>query len=101
MAMVESSESTIHIDVELDAAPLTDEELTAQALAADPDVVLSPDTPPWELPSAGLLPDWYMPGTVARPRHGWRRVVALAVVVGLVAINAAGLCITYGHLVVA
>ena len=56
---------------------------------------------PWGADGTGLLPDWYMPGAVARRRGGWRAVVALAVVIGLVAINAAGLCITYGHLVIA
>jgi hypothetical protein len=81
--------------------PISDEELTLQALAADPDAPLAPDSVPWAETATGLLPDWYMPGTATRRRGGWRAVVALAVVVGLVAINAAGLCITYGHLVIA
>ncbi len=81
--------------------PISDEELTLQALAADPDAPLPPDSVPWGEASTGLLPDWYMPGAPTRRRGGWRAVVALAVVIGLVAINAAGLCITYGHLVIA
>ena len=81
--------------------PISDEELTLQALAADPDAPLPADSVPWGEAASGLLPDWYMPGSPARRRGGWRAVVALAVVVGLVAINAAGLCITYGHLVIA
>ncbi len=84
-----------------DDDPFSDDELAALALAADPDAPLPPDSVPWGAGGTGLLPDWYMPGQVARRRRGWRTVVALAVVVGLVAINAAGLCITYGHLVIA
>ena len=82
-------------------APGWDDELTAQALAADPDAPLPPDAVPWGAADEGLLGDWYMSPSLPRHRGGWRAVVALAVVVGLVAINAAGLCITYGHLVIA
>ena len=81
-------------------APGWDDELTAQALAADPDAPLAPDAVPWGVAHEGMLPAWYMPASLPRHRGGWRALVALAVVVGLVAINAAGLCITYGHLVI-
>jgi hypothetical protein len=80
---------------------LTDDELTAQALAADPDRPIDDDVPPWSPTATGLMPDWYMPASLPRHRGGWRAWVAVAVIVGLVAINAAGLCITYGHLVIA
>ncbi len=89
------------VDELIIAEPISDEELATLALAADPDAPLPPDSVPWGAGGNGLLPDWYMPGPVARRRGGWRAVVALAVVIGLVAINAAGLCITYGHLVIA
>ncbi len=80
---------------------LTDDDLTAQALAADPDLAVDGDLPPWSPHGTTLMPDWYMPAGLPRRQHGWRFVVAVTVLVGLLAINAAGLCITYGHLVVA
>jgi len=80
---------------------LSDDELTAQALAADPELAVDDDLPPWSPTATGLMPDWYMPASLPRHRGGWRACVAIAVIVGLVAINAAGLCITYGHLVIA
>jgi hypothetical protein len=86
---------------------ITDEELTALALAADPDQPIPHDAVSlWELDPARsdpLLPDWYMPaaagGVGAGP--GWRRRVGLLVIGSFLAINAAGLCSTYGHIVIA
>lgn len=88
---------------------MTDDELTLLALAADPDAPLAEDAVPiWALgldadQGPALLPDWYMPapsgGVAAGP--GWRRRVALLIIVSFLAINAAGLCSTYGHIVVA
>jgi hypothetical protein len=80
--------------------PFTDDELAELALGADPEPSLD-GARPWTPAGTALMPDWYMSPGMPRRRRGWRRVVALAVVVGLVAINAAGLCITYGHLVIA
>jgi hypothetical protein len=82
----------------------TDAELTAQALAADPDQPLDPDAVPFDDGSsgAGLLPTWYMPtpaGRTGRTLRGWRSVAAIVVIVSFLLINALGLCITYGHLV--
>jgi hypothetical protein len=86
---------------------MTDDELTALALAADPDAPLPPDAVSiWELDPdrpMPVLPDWYMPvasggGTAGR---GWRRRLALVIVASLLAINAAGLCVTYGQVVIA
>ena len=47
---------------DVDAWDVTDEELAAEALAADPDLVVPDDAVPFGgSDSAGLLPDWYMP----------------------------------------
>jgi hypothetical protein len=81
---------------------ISDEELAAEALAAEPDV-LPDDAVPWSDvidadPDPGLLPSWYMPAPmVGGPvLDGWRRRIALIVIVAFLAINAAGLCSTYG-----
>ena len=86
------------------AAELTDDELTALALAADPDEPLSPDAVPLSLyPSqfAGALPNWYMPSVTARATRGWRFPVVLMIVAAFLLIDAFGLCITYGQLTAA
>jgi len=81
---------------------VTEEELTAMALAADPDAHLDEDAVPlWSLTaedSDELLPAWYMPSPMARSRllYGWRRSVVLLLIASFVLINAAGLCVTYG-----
>lgn len=85
--------------------PLTDEELTVLALAADPetsvdeDAVSLPDLlAAGGAPGLGLLPDWYMPapGAGVPLLRGWRRQVGLLIIVSFVLINAYGLCSTYG-----
>jgi hypothetical protein len=80
---------------------ISDEELTAMALAADPDVALDAEAVPWaagEVDAGGLLPGWYMPVPVTG-RRGWvPRVAAALVIVSFLVINALGFCITYGHL---
>ena len=86
--------------------PLTDDELTEQALAADPDAPLAADAVPLgEHLAAGassgggdLLPDWYMPVPMGGGRllSGWRRRIVLVIVASFVLINAYGLCSTYG-----
>ena len=79
-------------------------ELTAQALAADPNAPVAADAVPFgagPATAAGLLPSWYMPGPVTYQRRSWHRVAALSVIASFLVINALGLCITYGHLVVA
>ena len=88
----------------VDDATLTDEELTALALSADTDAPLAPDAVAWDggiLHQRGLLPDWYMPtpGPVLRGR--WSRTVVIALILGFVAINALGLCITSGFITIA
>ncbi len=84
------------------SALITDEELTALALAADPDTVVDGDAVPVDLwgedGRSHPLPSWYMPVPrgAPRPLRGWRRGVALLVVGSFVLINAYGLCSTYG-----
>jgi hypothetical protein len=82
---------------------ITDEELTAEALAAEPED-LSDDAVPWtdvvddDGERLDLLPGWYMPAPMigGRMLDGWRRRLALIIIVAFLAINAAGLCSTYG-----
>jgi hypothetical protein len=93
--------------------PLTDAELTALALAADPDQPLDPEAVPLSAylaglpglgPVSGLLPQWYMPQAMAsssgRGRR-WRAAIILAIIAAFVAIEAYGLCSTYGQVVLA
>jgi len=84
-----------------------DDELTAEALAADPDAPLPSDARPLApLGDAGggpLLPDWYMPSPAVGLRHHSRRRkrVVYLLVAAFLMINAAGLCSTYGYVVIA
>ncbi|HEY1222966.1 MAG TPA: hypothetical protein VGE75_05670 [Acidimicrobiales bacterium] len=80
--------------------PVSDEELTALALAANPHAPLDPDAVPWRagMLQMGLLPDWYMPRPIAAGRGRGTRIVICAVVVGFLVIGASGLCITSGFL---
>ncbi len=78
--------------------PFTDDELSALALAADPDAPIPDDAVPFGQPAAdgALLPEWYMPvpGSFRRTRP---RVIAVAAIIGsLLLVNGAGLCVTYG-----
>jgi hypothetical protein len=82
---------------DVDVWDVIDEELTAEAMAADPDVIVPDDAVPFGVSEAeGLLPEWYMParGPIRRTRP---RVIAVAaLVLSLLIVNAAGLCVTYG-----
>ena len=87
-------------DAERSDAELSDAELEAEALAADPDAPLPDDAVPW-LPAATCsagMGGWYMApaGLSAAAAPGWRRRVAIGLVVAIALINAAGLCITSG-----
>jgi hypothetical protein len=85
-------------------AALSDEELTALALAADPDAPLDRDAVALsEMLGDGrsqLLPEWYMPAPmgIAAPVRGWRRQVIAVVILAFLVITAYGLCNTYGQL---
>ena len=86
--------------------PVTDDELTGLALAADPDAGVAADAVPLQellgsKEAAGaddLLPAWYMPAPMAVTGvlRGWRRRVVLLIVASFVLITAYGLCTTYG-----
>ena len=84
----------------LDAGGISDDELAALALAADPDAPIAADAEPWPLPgdTAGLLPSWYMPAAVrsARAARSGRRAVVALVVGALLVVSGAGLCVTSG-----
>lgn len=85
----------------IDNRPVTDDELTALALAADADAEIDVDAVPWNVArtSTGPLPDWYMPAPTT-VRRGWQaKTVAGVIILAFLIINAFGLCITYGHLV--
>ncbi len=90
-------------DPAANGAGITDEELTALALAADPDRPLDPDAVPLglylsQLP--GPLPEWYMPVAATNARW-WRWPVVVPVIAALLLIAGFGLCATYGQLVLA
>jgi hypothetical protein len=80
---------------------ISDAELTALALAAEPDGPLDGDALPIHLYLAqlpGLLPDWYMPPAMARHGSRWRSTIVLSIVVAFLVIEALGLCSTFGQL---
>ena len=79
----------------------TDDELTALALAADPEAPLGDDAIPLSLhlaQFAGSLPQWYMPPAMARQGKWWRTPVVGAIVAAFLIIEGLGLCNTYGVL---
>ena len=80
---------------------VTDEELAALALAADPDTAVPDDAVPLQAADGSgqsLLPGWYMPSPApgSRLRRRWARVVVALIIASFLAINAYGLCSTYG-----
>ena len=91
------SDGSKHSDGWDESGEIDGAELTALALAADPDVVLGDDAVPFDTGDEhGLLPSWYMP--VPHPRSGGRgRRLVLATLIGaLLVVNGVGLCVTYG-----
>lgn len=89
------------LDTNLLRAPVDEQELTRQALAATPLERPAEGAVPDLLVRGGgapLLPEAYMPAPMGGPRPGWLKVLALLVIAALVTITAAGFCITYGAL---
>ena len=87
------------VDTDISDLDISDEELAALALAADPDEPIEDDAVPMRsLDSEGepVLPEWYMPVAHGRARSDWRAAMAVAFAVGLVLINAFAICVTYG-----
>ncbi len=79
--------------------PVSDDELTALALAADPDTAVAPGAVSiWAEVDAEphLLPAWYMPRPRRRVSSRRQRIVIGVVVAAFLLIDAAGLCSTYG-----
>ena len=83
--------------------PIDDDQLTALALAADPDQPIDPNAQPFVMGEdfSGPLPSWYMPAPAGRMREPWQVAVVLFLVGTLALISGLGLCITYGYLVAA
>jgi hypothetical protein len=83
-------------------APLTDDELTALALAADLDAPLDEDAVPLHIHLAqfagAALPQWYMAPAMARSGKRWRTPVVLTIVAAFLLIEGLGLCNTFGQL---
>ena len=96
------------VDLTLDAraapgsdAGISDDELAALAMAANPDAPVERDAVPlWEhigYAADRYLPEWYMPAPMGgRVLRGWRRRVVVLVIVSFLVIDAYGLCNTYG-----
>jgi hypothetical protein len=79
----------------------TDAELTALALAADPDAPIDDTAVPIGIHLAqlgGALPLWYMPPAVRRGGRRWKAPFVIAVVAAFLLIDLMGLCNTYGIL---
>jgi hypothetical protein len=89
-------------EVDEDQEPWSDEELTALALAGDPDAPIEAGAIPLtgsSSASLGLLPSWYMPAVALGTAQRYWKIVVVVLVATLFAIEAAGLCSTYGQLV--
>jgi len=78
---------------------ITDDQLTALAMAADPDAPIPDDAVPFGAGDGGdvvaLLPSWYMP-TPGRAYGRGRRIVFAVLVCSLIAANVVGFCVTNG-----
>jgi hypothetical protein len=85
-------------DEACETAFISEEELTALALAADPDAPIPADAVPFvsnDGLAVDLLPAWYMPAPSLR-RSRTRTVVFAGLVFSFLIIDVMGLCVTYG-----
>jgi hypothetical protein len=93
------------IDSDSSDTSLTDAELTALALAADPDAPLSKDAIPIAVHLAqfagATLPQWYMAPAASRSGQRWRTPVVITIIAAFLLIEALGLCNTFGQLTLA
>jgi hypothetical protein len=87
-------------DVDDPGQPLTEAELTALALAADPDAPIAEGAVPigMHLAQFGAVPLWYMPPVMRQGGRRWKAPVVIAVVSAFLLIDLLGLCNTYGVL---
>ena len=94
---------TIAVDAAREPCEISDEELTALALAADPSTPVAPNAAPWVPPRASTLPSSYLPAASvrSRPASPLRTITVLIVIAAFLAITACGFCATYGQLVYA
>lgn len=90
-------------DGDISQGAITDEQLTALALSADPHPELDRNAVPWGVRSedAGLLPGWYMPPATGSRRNTATKVAIGVIITSFVLINALGLCVTYGWVTLA
>lgn len=92
-------------EVDVDTWEISDEELTALALAADPDSAVDLDAVPWasdDQTFPELLPAWYMPVPAVGAGSSRRHKVVVSLIIGsLLVVNALGLCVTSGFLEIA
>jgi hypothetical protein len=82
---------------------LSDDALTALALSADVSTPLGEDAVPIDLGrgvEGALLPSWYMPPVVTVLHHRAWRPLVMVLVFSFLFIECAGLCSTYGQLVI-
>lgn len=85
----------------MSSTAISDEELCALALAADPKTVPDRDAKPWTFGfgfETNPLPDWYMPRPLASRRGRATQAVVVSVALGMVVVCAFGLCVTSGFL---
>jgi hypothetical protein len=86
-------------------SPLSDEELTRLAMAANPDAPLSKEAIPLSLYLAqfagSALPEWYMAPAMAGGGRRWRTPIVVAIISAFLLIEALGLCNTFGQLTLA
>ncbi len=82
-----------------DVVWISDDELTAEALAADPEQAIDDDAVPFGGDGGfSLLPEWYMPPS-GRPRHARIAAAIVLLIVGsLLLAEAFGLCLTSGRI---
>ncbi len=84
-------------EVTADEVSISDDELAALAMAADPDTPIDDDAVPFGgVEESELLPAWYMPVPQSVGRSP-KRVFTVSLIIGaLLVVNGAGLCVTYG-----
>ena len=86
---------------QFESSLISDDELTALALAADPTIALDANAVAWSgigVQPPGLLPNWYMPIPSYHMRGRLTRAIVITLIVGFLIIDAFGLCITSGFL---